>query len=111
MLFDEGLVRALTILLLALFFARGTGVWAVVEALSGQECEACENCPGANDGACAPECELCACCGSARAVEPPLTIVAPEPGGGRHGVPFAPSALPQLEPKEILHVPRPLPLV
>jgi len=60
--------------------------------------------PGSDDGACPPTCVTCGCC--AQAVEPVTVVVAVSPDVPIADVPSFLPALPRIDPRDVLHIPK-----
>lgn len=58
-----------------------------------------------SDDDCPPTCVTCGCC--ARAVEPALLVVAASSDVPSGAMPVPPVGLPRIDPRDILHVPKP----
>jgi hypothetical protein len=91
------LVLAIVVGLLT-FSASGAYSLAINEPCTGYEL------PGRDDGACPPTCVTCGCC--AQAVEPVMVVVAVSPDVLIADVPSFLSDLLQIDPRDVLHVPK-----
>jgi hypothetical protein len=97
------LFRILFLALLVGFSFELSGVAAVLGD------PACEDCPNDRSGGeCAPYCHACACCSVPRTVRSETTAVAPVAPRSTTEWVEEPSAPPTVDPRDILHVPRPL---
>jgi hypothetical protein len=90
---------ALVVALVA-FSASGVSALIVDEPCTGFEQS------GADDASCPPTCVTCGCC--AQGVEPVALPVASSPDVPPAAIELLPHGLPEYQPRDILHVPRPL---
>lgn len=98
------MARVLTILGLVMLSLQATSVTSVLE---GDDCARdCD--PGAPAGPCAPNCPSCVCCAAPKIVASSISHVAPVAPSARRAWLGPELAPPMAEPREILHVPRPL---
>ena len=79
-------------------------VSGVVSLLVDEPCAPYEV-AGEDEGGCAPTCVTCGCC--AQSIEPAFLTAEMSPAPVAPDVAAAPTAVPTIDPRDILHVPKP----